>query len=600
MKRFFSLIFASVFIISSVFAQVSSNPNDEFYGNAVIWEIQGLVDSLPQVRPYPLHIIKNILETVINSEEAGETAVATAKSEYERIFGRAWHLETQGNGSLVRKNDSNELILDGDFHVQGDFPLLKYAGLSYSAGVFGVKGTEQGKLPLNTNIAHDAVQDPVGFGPITAYVDVNTNLFFGNEKIFGTAGVNRFGFGPFWQEGLALNDTAYHSSGLSYTYNFLPGFSFSQVYTSLGATNNVGEELFSSKFLSLHSLRWMPSKKLSLSYYENVVFGRRNELSYLFPVPYMINQGINGCNDNLQMGVLFETRPIDGLKISGDFFVDDFALNFKSLDDKYRFAVSLGSQYAPKDMFLSLVDLNYSIVMPFVYAHWDYDDYKDYRMAGNTINYQNYTNNGISMGSALDPDSDRIKLNLKFRPVNNLDLNFSASFTRHQNVCESFSDEEAFAFLRSEPGKYKTDGKIFTHQRIDKEDAKDFMNKNGDYAYFLESAWDHLSFMTGDHTKTSLNLGLDGNYTIHSSKAGTFKIGLSYNFEMIKNDGVDNDLFPGQGDALKEGIIDGTYTWHDKTYSSAEEVVKKARQDWAANLHDSFNHYITLSFTYIW
>ena len=61
-----------------------------------------------------------------------------------------------------------------------------------------------------------------------------------------------------------------------------------------------------------------------------------------------------------------------------------------------------------------------------------------------------------------------------------------------------------------------------------------------------------------------------------------------------------NDIQRYNSEVLLEGIIDGTYTWHDKTYSSAEEVVKKARQDWVANLHDSFNHYITLSFTYIW
>ena len=49
-----------------IFSQVSIDPNDEFYALAQGWELKGLTDSaLPLLRPYPLTVIKKILNAVI-------------------------------------------------------------------------------------------------------------------------------------------------------------------------------------------------------------------------------------------------------------------------------------------------------------------------------------------------------------------------------------------------------------------------------------------------------------------------------------------------------------------------------------------------------
>ncbi|MCQ2584331.1 MAG: hypothetical protein MJ185_01975 [Treponema sp.] len=593
MKKNFLFLIFFVCTFASIYAQVSANPNDSFYKKAAIWEAEGLLEnSLPQVRPYPLHIVEEILNQVISQEDDVESEIA--RTEYERIFGRKWHagfsvLDTQ-------KNTSN--FFDWDFHLSGDAKLFKYGGVSYNLGLCAIMGNETDHYPLFTNIKHEAVQDGHQTGPFIGYADMNCNGWFGNETFFGTAGITRFGFGPFWQEGLALNDSAYHSSGLSYVFRFKPGWQYSQVFTSVGATNNLGQELFSAKYLALHSLKWDINQKFSICYYENSIFGRRMELTYLFPSPYLINQGINGCNDNVQMGLMFEARPVKGLKVSGDFFVDDIAFTGLTLDGKYRVAGTLGASYAPKNSVFRIFDLNYTAVMPYVYAHWDYDDYKDFRMSGTTINYQNYTNSGICMGSSLGPDSDRIKFTGKITPVKNLELDITASFARHQNVCENLPDYEKLMYVFSEQGKYKTDGSLLTHQKIERE--------NGREGYYLDNASDHLNFMTGSHTLKDFVLGIDASYVLKTNKTGTLKFNAGYTFEFIKNYGIDRDIYKGLGKPVVSNE-DGTYTWLEKTYESKEALdaagLIKARafyDSWASGLTDIVNHFVFAGFTYTW
>ena len=56
-----------LFIVFSLplFAQISVNPQNEFYSDAASWYLKGYVDSLPQVKPYPAAVIKEILENTM-------------------------------------------------------------------------------------------------------------------------------------------------------------------------------------------------------------------------------------------------------------------------------------------------------------------------------------------------------------------------------------------------------------------------------------------------------------------------------------------------------------------------------------------------------
>ena len=61
MKKIFFLVGVFLCLCSLAFGQVSVEINDSFYKQAQIWELRGLTDTLPQLRPYPVNVIKRIL-----------------------------------------------------------------------------------------------------------------------------------------------------------------------------------------------------------------------------------------------------------------------------------------------------------------------------------------------------------------------------------------------------------------------------------------------------------------------------------------------------------------------------------------------------------
>ena len=73
-KVFLSLLF---FIISSfIFADIAINPNNKFYSDAKNWETKGIITNIPQLRPYPVKVIKSILNTVIENGDEKDSKLA--------------------------------------------------------------------------------------------------------------------------------------------------------------------------------------------------------------------------------------------------------------------------------------------------------------------------------------------------------------------------------------------------------------------------------------------------------------------------------------------------------------------------------------------
>ena len=78
------LVFA--LLLTLVFGQVATSPNDPLYDDILIWENLLLIPNQSPVRPYPLATIKTILDRVIASNNALQASIAEAH--YQRIFGK--------------------------------------------------------------------------------------------------------------------------------------------------------------------------------------------------------------------------------------------------------------------------------------------------------------------------------------------------------------------------------------------------------------------------------------------------------------------------------------------------------------------------------
>ncbi len=603
------IAFISLFFLFSIsaFSQVSVDVTDFFYTQAQIWELKGLTSTLPQLRPYPYNVIKRILNDVI--ENGGEKDSELAKEEYERIFNKVWtpYFKATAGAKLSsdeyenESDDSANKFFKTEIGIGGDLALHNLVSVGYKFGIYGQTDKFSEYSPLYTRMEEDSIFDPVDAGPLTAYLNWNMNVTVGNENVYGGGGMSRLGYGPFINDGLVINEEGYHCANITFNAT-TKNWSYVQAYETIGATRNMGKEEFSGldsgKYLAFHALKWHKYEKFNLTYYENIIFGPYNNLSYITPAPYYAVQNIGGANDNLQMGLLFEVKPVKGFNWATDFFADDIELNEViklNFDTKLRFGFQTGVIWAPEGSVCSLLTFNYTAVMPYVYAHWEYEDGSDGEFTGSTWNYQNYTNNGINIGSSLDPNSDKISLSATLNPVKNLSVNLFGNFIRHANGAEDFSDDEAAEYMLAAKGTYATNGTLYMSQMYTHSEG------NG----HVPSAWEKLGFMTSDHKMYVAQAGFNAEYTFAKTKAGKFSLCAGYTFEYVKNAGVNNHIY--EGGLAYEANGDGTYTAGGKTYASWDELkksdyvqnaVKEAREQWVANLYDSMNHYFSVSMKY--
>ncbi|MBQ0051541.1 MAG: hypothetical protein KBT11_05690 [Treponema sp.] len=600
-----SFLLIALFLSAFAYSQAVVNPNDDFYDEAQSWELRGLLNrSLPQLRPYPAPVVKEILESVI--QNGNEEDAELAKSEYERNFGRVWHVSFEGTAMAKHstsdkdgeKLSETEKFIVFEPCVYGSADLVGLASFGYSVGFYGANDDDyRAYQPYARSILHDSIYDPATLGPFKTYSDWNTVLAFGKENIYVTGGINRIGYGPFHREGLALNDSGYHSANILFNYTG-EKFSYTQAIESIGATNNLGGDLSDNKFLVFHSLRYDAAKWLSVSYYENILFGPGFDLTYMLPAPMMAIQNIGGADSNLQMGLLFEVKPADGLVWGTDIFVDDYSVNdFVKLnfDAKYRFAFQTGLVCTPSGSILRKLTANYTCVMPYVYSHWEYAEDTIKSISGNSYNYQNYTNNAINIGSQLEPNSDGFNFKAMIKPAKNLSLSVSGAFYRHANSAEDFGAEDAAEYVLAEKGQYASNGTAFMHQMVSR-------TEDGNH---VTQAWDKLGFMTSEHKKYVTQLGLDAEYALPKSGYGQLSLKLGYVFEYIKNANIDTNVFEGGMFKIEEN--DGTYSLNGSGSYSREELrnlpevqneVKRQKEQWVANLYDKINHYISFSVKY--
>ena len=193
-------------------------------------------------------------------------------------------------------------------------------------------------------------------------------------------------------------------------------------------------------------------------------------------------------------------------------------------------------------------------------------------------NYQNYTNNGIPIGTAYAPNSDSIELSLDFKPTSRLRIGVGSSLMRHANVCESLSDEEAITFLSSEARTYATDGGILTHSM--------FSNPDDESGEHVESAWKSLNFLNQEHKMYVVQAKVDLDYTLLKNNFGSLTLNFCNVLQFTQNKGVDNQLYPGASISKNASA------------EAKKKAVSTAQEAWKKTLSNELSDYIFIGFTY--
>ncbi|WP_029410555.1 hypothetical protein [Treponema pedis] len=562
MKRKF-IITCFLFICFCAFTQVAVDVLDPFYEDVKIWENMRLINDTPSVRPYPLQEVKRILEIIIETGDEGQKKIA--EDHYNRFFGRAFHFGGKTEFTFKFPDKDYEIILSPVMDL--NYEIHKYLTISANINAYLTN-----KLPSNSPqpafmySKHDLASDDVKVGKLYFLPVFNSGLSIGTPEYYFTANIARTDYGPFYKNNIIIGSHALHQGQFNFAVN-KPKWTYEQTFLTLSPTDDTGRSwLNPNKFLVAHSLNIRPLPWLSFGLVDSVIYGGRFEPIYLLPFSaFFVSQGLYGFPDNSLIGAMFTVKPIDGLRFDGVLYTDDIGFNeiikFEK-DAKWRLAGQFGTSYTmPKTHWFTSVDFHYTFVTPYTYTHYD----------GNSItsiNYQNYTHAGTPLGSNLPPNSDRIYLKLKFRPVHGLSINLSETFIRHGNVSESIEDVSVLRAYFSQ--EHTTDGSVFNHS---------YAHGAGTHSFLYSTP-----FMKQKTIQYVNQLNLETSYTYPFAKSGgnmQFKIG--YTFEANINGGINSNI----------------YKKTDTVLSSDVEIKKEQERqhgEWKKNaVGKQFNHFFNFA-----
>jgi hypothetical protein len=580
MKKCIAIVVFALFVAALLSAQSITNPSDSFYADVQIWESLGYVSSLPPLRPYPEPLVRSILDEVIAN--GSPLHVKKAQYQYERLFGKRFTVGAEAVGTMALSDQTDtQYQLDGSALLLGNAVILDMFFINFDLNLLlsnVLPGHEI--FPRTEGYSHDTYVDKASIESFNLYTSFNSLAAVGNEKMWFQAGLSRSSWGDFPDNGVVLGPQAYHTGNFSFVIN-QDKWNYTLALFVLAAQKNTGNFYGGSspeKFMTMHSVAYSPLPWLSLSFYENMVYGKRFEPLYLLPIsPFMMSQQLVGfSNDNLQMGVSVEVKPFKGFSWAANIFVDDAHLmnllkfNF---DTKLKIAAQTGITWIPDLPFSSAVFLDYTLVAPYMYSHEQKD--ADGVVRDDTVNYQDYLNKGRSIGTALLPNSHRVSLRGKFEFIENLRVSPSITFIQHANINESIPLEDAIDYLEAEEGRFNTDGGIMD-------------NPNAGEGYF-DYAQEHFMFFAQDTKQNILQLGLDAAWDLPKFKIGTLSLTLGYVFEFINNDGIDRHMFPGKGTLWAESA----------SQAEKEQAVADAKNAWKAGLTDTVNHYFSLGIRFV-
>jgi hypothetical protein len=568
------------FFAAPAFSQTVINPSDIVYSDFQIWETRGLIANLPPLRPYPIQLVQSLLNQVI--EKGPESESEKAARHFDRLFGKKIHAGAEGTAivSMDKEMDFGGQ-LDGALLVLGNFSIKNLFSFSFDLGALATtKGDGLAILPYSTGYRYETYDDHTNVGPINIFVPVNAGATFGSENMWFQAGMSRSSWGDFYDNGVVLSPEASHVGNMSFVVN-QPTWNYTQSLVMLSASTETGDYPFPEKFLAMHSVSFYPRNWLEITYYESSVYGQRIEPIYLLPVPFMLSQQLLGyAGDNIQMGLSAQYKPFNGFSVAANVFLDDIKFEdiFKfKFDTKLRTAAQLGVIWAPGLTNIKALLLDYTLVTPYTYAHYDYSHYEYY---GDLVqvNFQNYTHNGKPL-VYIPPNSDRVSLKGKFEFFKDLRLNANFTFLRHANVNESLPIENIKDYV--DP-YYKSadynDKEINTGGGV--LDAPNAGNGQFDVSH------EKLLFMEQATKQYTFQFGLDAVWELPRFNFGTVSLMAGYVFEFILNDGVDNQMYSR---LPPHAIAGNTYTQPE-----IEDAINSQKKAWLNNLHNSFNNYFTV------
>lgn len=503
MKRLIITLVLAILAAASLQALVVSNPNDPIYTQLDLWEGRGLISHLPPLRPYPVQLVRSLLEQVkadgTPADQKRAEDYLTQLSGFLNVHPELTHRSNTDFHHYYSRTGAN-------LNVNGNFS--RSVTVSGRASVLLVTEPYGSLLPAYIRDNRDILPDWSDLPLFGVDFHVRQSFFagmaIGNDHTYFQTGLMRSSYGPFFEDGPVLSPFAPEGGHFSFTWR-AKYFTYTMLLNELVATNSIGGGIFPGKYMALHSVDVYPTPWLTLGAIETVIWGGRFEPLYLIPVTeYYYTQGTIGFPDNSLVGLSGSVRLPYSLRADALLYIDD--INFDQLvtfhfKTKYKVALEAGLKWTPSELgMLKRIRLTYLMVTPYTYTH---------EQGGKITypNWQNYTTHGELLGSSLPPDSDRLSFEVLTRPLPTLQLGFFARMIRHGNASAGI------------PGG--GNGSIYDTGWV-----------NG-----VPTFQNETRFLTQTVIEKTYQAGLSADYTFETP-VGSFNGTGSYTYQYVKNAGL--------------------------------------------------------------
>ena len=153
-----------------------------------------------------------------------------------------------------------------------------------------------------------------------------------------------------------------------------------------------------NRYIAAHRVAFKPHPRLEIGLSETVLYARREggmELYYLNPIlPYYLEQWNNRIDDNIYWQMDFMWYACPGLKMWGEFLIDDFQIDFVSEPHQIGFNFGISELGLLLSKYFQ-IEVDYTQIRNTVY--------------GQNKPYNSFSNEGVVIGSSLGTDSDRLR-----------------------------------------------------------------------------------------------------------------------------------------------------------------------------------------------
>ena len=428
--------------------------NSTIYELFSIWKQKGHLNNLPIMRPYPIQVIKNLLNEVVSTAEAGDRDLAKkylAKLSHEDFGKDDFQFLTSDLVFLGEASQKgvNQSILSGiNVHALGFIgEEISFSGhFDYWFQPSKQTSIDLKYMPVEIPMWEIGPSFSVGETLFTGFIDTGVDFVIGNAQTYLQMGLIQPAFGPFARGNVVIGDNISPTPRITITHQEdrfdATGTLFElkaiKAVTKTGDLYFLGSsppgEIIPTKYLTLHAVNFRLTPRIEIGVFQMSLSGQRISLYNVLPLPFIFTEPYMGNFDNVLGGTFAHFDLPFQLSVDFLLFIDDWQLvegwHYSSKDQQVNldpFANKTAGQmslvWTPDELSATRFLVGYQFIAPYMYTHSSHA----------LLNYMTYTHNGHSFGSSLSPNSDQWMLEVSMSDSIGLSVWSSLRFISHGN-----------------------------------------------------------------------------------------------------------------------------------------------------------------------